>query len=248
MSIHNTISIKISTFLDNIYYNYLIKLYGNKEKNYKNNISSSLFSEDAVKENTEKSQNNDKCSSIMSTMNMKNTLNDILNNNKLFIIKPEYFIYLQYYFIYTFFHYITQHNTFLYSISLHFTYICELVFKNISIKHNYIEKNNTKFLINTSHFLLLYLFFFKIFFLKIYFYYKIFFLINFMIFYTLFNINDIYKQILECIDLNKEFYHPFKIIVLSPNKKFILNIINKTRFFTYSNFLIFINLLLFFIL
>ena len=62
------------------------------------------------------------------------------------------------------------------------------------------------------------------------------------------NINYIYKERMECIDLNKEFYHPFKIIILSPNKKFILNIINKTQFFTYSNFLLFINLLLFFIL
>jgi hypothetical protein len=62
------------------------------------------------------------------------------------------------------------------------------------------------------------------------------------------NINDIYSERLECIKLNKEFYHPLKIIILSPDKKFILNIINKTRFFTYTNFLLFINILLFCIL
>jgi hypothetical protein len=59
------------------------------------------------------------------------------------------------------------------------------------------------------------------------------------------NINNIYTKRLECIDLNKEFYHPFKIIILSPNKNFIKNIINKTKYFTYSNFLIFVNLLFF---
>ena len=84
--------------------------------------------------------------------------------------------------------------------------------------------------------------------LKIYFNYKIFFFTCFTIFYVFMNINDIYIERFECIKLNKEFYHPLKIIILSPNKNFILNIINKTRFFTYSNFLLFINILLFLIL
>ena len=53
MSLHNNIYVKISIFLENIYYKYLTTLYND-------------------------------------------TLNNIFNNNKLFIIKPEYFIYLQY--------------------------------------------------------------------------------------------------------------------------------------------------------
>ena len=205
MSFHKNISVKISIFLENIYYKYLTTLYND-------------------------------------------TLNNIFNNTKLFIIKPEYFIYLQYYFIYTFFHYITYNNIILYSASLHSIHICELIFNILSIKYNYIQKNNTDFLINTSYFLLIYLFIFKIFFLKIYFYYKIFFFTNFTLFYLLMNINNIYNKRLECINTNKEFYHPFKIVILSPDKNFLLNIVNKTKFFTHSNFLIFINLLLFFIL
>jgi hypothetical protein len=225
MSIHNIISTKISNFLNNIYYNYLIQIYENKIIKQNINIDSNI-----VSKNIE-----------------KNKINNIFNNNKLFIIKPEYFIYLQYYFIYTFFYYITN-NTILYSISLHLIHICELIFKNLSLTHNYIPTNNINFLISTSYFVFIYLFFFKIFFLKIYFYYKIFFFTNFTLFYVLMSVNDIYNQRLECIILNKEFYHPLKFLILSPNKKFISNIANKTKFFTYSNFLLFTNLLLFLIL
>jgi hypothetical protein len=194
MSIHNSISIKITTFLESLYNNYLIK--------------------------------------------NKNTINELFNG--------KLFIYLQYYFIYSFFYNITYHNIIFSSISLHSIYICELIFKILSKKYNYMQYN-TQFLINTSYYLSIYLFFFKICFLKIYLYYKIFFFVNFMSYYLLMNINDIYSKRLECINLKKEFYHPFKMIILSPNKNFLLNIINKTKYFTYSNFLIFINFLLFFI-
>jgi hypothetical protein len=172
-------------------------------------------------------------------------INNIFNNNKIFVIKPEYFVYLQYYFIYSHLYNITHNNVILYSISLHMIYICELIFKNISIKYNYIQTNNVIFLIDTSHLLFLYLFSLKIFFLKIYFYYKLYILTNFMLFYLLMNINYIYTERYKCINSNIDFYHPFKFIILSPNKKYILNIINKTKFFTYSNFLLFINILLF---
>jgi hypothetical protein len=221
MSIHNTISIKILTFLDNIYYNYLLKIY--EKKNSSNNT-------------------------IINNNIKKYTLNNIFNDNKLFIIKPEYFIYLQYYFIYTFLHNITTNNIILYSVSMHLIHICDLIYKNLSIKYDYICKNNTNLLINTSYSLFIYLFSLKILFLRLYIYYKIFFFINFILFYILMNINDIYYKRIQSINLNKEFYHPFKIIILSPNKEFMLNIFNKTKFFTYSNFLLFINILLFFII
>jgi hypothetical protein len=203
MSYHDTISNKISIFLNNIYYNYLIKIY-------------------------------------------KNQMNNILNNKEKFIIKLEYLIYLQYYFIYTFFYYITNKNTLLYSISLHSIYLCDLTYKKLSRKYNYIAENNNIILIDTSYSLFLYLFFFKIIFLKIYFQYKIAFFISSTLFYLLMTINDIYNKRLECITVNKEFYHPLKIIILSPNKKFITNVINKTKLFTYSNFLLFINIILLF--
>jgi hypothetical protein len=205
MSYHDKISNNVSLFLNNIYYNYLIKIY-------------------------------------------KNQMNNILNSKEKFIIKLEYLIYLQYYFIYTFFYYITNKNKLLYSISLHSIYICDLTFKNLSKKYDYTAKNNNLILIDTSYLLFLYLFFFKIIFLKIYFQYKIGFFISSALFYLLMTVNDIYNKRLECINLNKDFYHPLKIIILSPNKKFIMNIINKTKLFTYSNFLLFINIFLLFII
>ena len=177
--------------------------------------------------------------------NISNKIVSYLNNISYIKQLNKIFIYLQYYFIYTFFYYMTKNNVLIYSISLHLTYICELIFKSILIKNNYIEENNTLFLINSSKSLFLYLFFFKIIFLKKYLYNKIFLLSSISIFHLLMNINNIYKKRLECIESNKEFYHPFKIIILSPNKNFIKNIINKTKYFTYSNFLIFVNLLFF---
>jgi len=175
--------------------------------------------------------------------NISNKIVPYLNNIYYINKYNKIFVYLQYYFIYTFFYYITKNNIIIYSISLHLIYICELIFKNILIENNYKEENNTLFLINSSKSLFLYLFFFKIIFLKKYLYNKIFLILSIFIFHLLMNINNIYTKRLECIELNKEFYHPFKIIILSPNKDFITNIIHKTKYFTYSNFLIFVNLL-----
>ena len=181
------------------------------------------------------------------------TIHDIISNKLVLIFKnmsfmfPENFIYLQYYFIYTFLYYITKKNIILYSLSLHSVYICELIFNNLSTLNNYKRINNAFFLINTSYLLFIYLFFFKIFFLKIYFYYKMLFLLSSTTFYSLMTINNIYSKRLECINMNQDFYHPLKILIINPNKKFIQNIINKTKFFTYSNFLIFINIFFVFI-
>jgi hypothetical protein len=57
-------------------------------------------------------------------------------------------------------------------------------------------------------------------------------------------INELYSARLKSIELKKDFYHPFKILIITPNKKNIENIINKTNLFTQSSFLFFINLFL----
>jgi hypothetical protein len=154
---------------------------------------------------------------------------------------------MQYYFIYTFLYYVTNNNFILYSASLHLTYICELIFKNLSDKYKYPYKNNIIEFLSSSYLLFLYFLFLKISFLKIYFYNKIFLLSSLSLFYLLITINDVYKKRLESINLNKEFYHPLKIIIFTPDKKVIQNIIEKTNFFTYSNFLLFVNFLFLFV-
>ena len=181
--------------------------------------------------------------------NLKKLYNDTLSNtlklSKFPVIKPELFVYMQYYFIYLFLHYVTNKKLFLYSISLHLTYISGLIFKDLSKKYEYDPIYNIYFLKETSYLLFMYLLFFKIFFLKIQFYNKILMYSLLNSFYLLMNINFIYKERLKCIEEQKEFRHKLKFLIISPEKSFIEKVIYKTRFFTYSNFLFFINILIY---
>ncbi len=172
------------------------------------------------------------------------TLNNIFNYKKIHIIKPEYYIFSSYYFIYTFFYYISNKNLIYYSLSLHLTHISSLLFDNLVKKYDYNSSKDIYFLKNNSYFLFNYLFFFKILFLKTEFYKKLFITSSIHIFFLLTIINDIYKERLKCIITKKEFNHHLKILVFTPNKKVIEDIIKKTSFFTYSNYLLFLNFIL----
>ena len=123
MSIHNKITDKIISFLDNIYYKNLQKIYND-------------------------------------------TLDKIFTYCEYPVIKPEFFIYLQYYFIYTFFYYITNKSLIFYSASLHLTHINGLIFKKLCIQNNYIPSKNSEFLKNTNYLLFMYLLFLKILFFE----------------------------------------------------------------------------------
>ena len=170
-----------------------------------------------------------------------NNLKQLYNNFiEISIIKPDIFVYLQYYLTYTFLYYITNNNLLLYSSSLHLIHINGIIFNNLCIKYNYIPIKNTYFLKDVNYSLFIYLFC-----LKLYFYKKIYLLINVLLFYIIYNINKIYKKRLECINTKKEFKHFLKIIIITPNKKTIENIIYITQIFSYSNFLLFINFLLY---
>lgn len=63
--------------------------------------------------------------------NLKKLYNENIDNifkmYKIHIIKPEYFIFLQYYFIYKIFNYITYKKLIKFSLSLHLMHICSLV-------------------------------------------------------------------------------------------------------------------------
>jgi hypothetical protein len=166
--------------------------------------------------------------------NLKKLYNDTLSNTLKFskfpVIKPELFVYMQYYFIYLFLHYVTNKKLFLYSTSLHLTYISGLIFKDLSKKYEYVPIYNIYFLKETSYLLFMYLLFFKIFFLKIQFYNKILMYSLLNSFYLLLNINFIYKERLKCIEEQKEFRHNLKFLIISPEKSFIEKVIYKTRF------------------
>jgi len=197
----------------------------------------------------------DKISNFLDNMYYKylkklynDSISNIYNYPKFHIIKPEYFIYLQYYFVYTFFNYMTFKKLILYSTSLHLTHISGLVYETLIEKYNYKSKNNIIFLKDTNYLLFMYLFFFKILFLNKNLYIKIFLLNSIYLFYFGYSINFIYKKRLESIENNKELNHYLKILIITPNKETIEKIIKNTRIFTYSNFLIFINILLFMVL
>ena len=180
--------------------------------------------------------------------NLKKLYNENLGNifiyNKFPIIKPEYFVYIQYYFIYTFFYYISNKNLFMYSISLHLTHISGLVYDNLIIKYDYKPEHNIIYIKDNSYFLFMYLFFFKIIFYKIKLKKKIFVLSVISIFYIIININNVYKERLECIKLKKDFKHKFNFLIVSPDKIFIEKVIDYTKNFNYNNFLFFINFLI----
>jgi hypothetical protein len=197
----------------------------------------------------------DKISNFLDNMYYKylkklynDSISNIYNYPKFHIIKPEYFIYLQYYFVYTFFNYITFKNLILYSTSLHLTHISGLVYETLINKYNYKSKNNIIFLKDTNYLLFMYLFFFKILFLNKELYIKIFLLNSIYLFYFGYSINFIYKKRLDSIENNEELNHYLKILIVTPNKETIEKIIKNTCIFTYSNFLIFINILLFMVL
>jgi hypothetical protein len=180
--------------------------------------------------------------------NLKKLYNENLGNifiyNKFPIIKPEYFVYIQYYFIYTFFYYISNKNLFMYSISLHLTHISGLVYDNLILKYDYHPEHNIIYLKDNSYFLFMYLFYFKIIFYKIRFKKKIFILSIISIFYIIININNVYKERLECIKLKKDFKHKLNFLIISPDKIFIEKVIDYTKNFNYNNFLFFINFLI----
>ena len=181
----------------------------------------------------------------------------IFRYSNIAIIKPEYFIYANYYFIYLFFHYMVPNNFLIYSSLLHINYINDLLYDNMLLNYIYVPENDVVFLKQTEKILFQYLFFFKIYFLDINSSNKfsIIFLQN--LFYFLVQIHDIYKQRLLLIesknkeknkkeeknnDMNKNI---LKLFIVSPDKKVIERIAYSIRFATYSNYLFFLNMVIY---
>jgi len=178
----------------------------------------------------------------------ENTLNEIFQVSKFPIFKPDYFVFQQYYLIYSFMYHISYRNTIRYSISLQLFHVFGIIYDNLLIKYDYKPIHNINYLKNIAYILFIYLFWLKISFMNVRLFKKILLLSIFSTFYMLVNINEIYKQRLKCIENNEIFIHPLKILVLTPNKNIIQNIIKKTNIFTYGNFLLCINLFVYLLL
>lgn len=178
----------------------------------------------------------------------KEELNIIFIKNKFPILKPEYFIYAKYYFIYLFSYYLNEKQAFNYIIPLHLIHINDIVLHNLIKKYNYIPSNNIYFLKDTANLIFYYLFNTKLFLLKKY---LLLILTNIFVFGV--NINHVYKKRLLSIENKTDtFLNPknrisdyLKCFIISSNKDNIQNIINLTRHFTYSNYFLFINIIIY---
>ena len=201
----------------------------------------------------------------------------IFRYSNIAIIKPEYFIYANYYFIYLFFHYMLPNNFLIYSSLLHINYINDLLYDIILLNYTYVPENDVIFLKQTEKILFQYLFFFKIYFSDINSSNKFYIIFLQNLFYFLVQIHDIYKQRLLSIERKNSVKdgvfrklhqpaaspaapHPeqallgaaenmnkniLKLFIVSPDKKIIENIAYSFRFATYSNYLFFLNMILY---
>jgi hypothetical protein len=124
-------------------------------------------------------------------------------------------------------------------------YISGILYDNISERYHYKSKYNIIYLKEICQLMFVYLFLLKIIFLRIILFKKIIFIGAISSFYLLLNINELYKYRLKSIEMKEDFRHPLQIFVFSPNKKYIQNIINKTNYFTFTNFLLLTNVLVY---
>jgi hypothetical protein len=172
-------------------------------------------------------------------------LNEIFSKSKFSIIKPDFFVFHQFYLIYYFLYNISLKNTIKYSLSLHLFHIFGIIYDNLLIKYDYKPLYNLSYLKSSAYLLFIYLFFLKLIFIDMYKIKKIFMITSLFLFYLLININEIYSERIKCIENKEIFNHPLKILVITPKKDLIQKIINKTKIFTFSNFLLFINVSLY---
>lgn len=165
-------------------------------------------------------------------------------------IFSEYYVFIQNYLMYNFFYYLNQKKVIHYSFFLHFNHILSLTFKKIIDHREYNSDNhsNILFLKDFNYILFHYFTFLKIIFLKNSIYQTSFLLSCITLFNILNNIHYIYKKRLTSIENNKDFNHFYKFLIITPNKDTIQKIIHHTRYFNYSNYLLFINILFYFFL
>jgi hypothetical protein len=128
---------------------------------------------------------------------------------------------------------------------LHLIPILDNVFQNICSIYNYNPVTNILFLKNTAYTLMMYLLHFKICLHNTSIFNKLLLISSSSTFYLLYRINNVYKKRLESIENKDLFDDEFKILIISPDKKFIKRVIDLTQLFTYDNYLFFINILLF---
>jgi len=181
------------------------------------------------------------------------SITEVLNNIfKINIIKPEVYVYIQYYFIFLLNKSVSAKSYFLTPVFLHGFYIMDKLSTQIITTYQYNNHRNINYLKKTSYILFYYSLYFKILFSHIYNYQKVLLLTVLSTYYILMNVNYVYKQRIEYIknknyDNNDDTRYFSKILIITSNIDTMNKIIKYTNIFNYSLFLGIINLSLFFI-
>jgi len=183
-------------------------------------------------------------------------IDEIMNIEKISILKAEHFILLQYYFVYLINKSITNKSYIFITIFTNGFYSLDII-NNKIINNFYLEKQkNLIYFKKYSSLILYYTIFFKMYIsCSINFYYK-FLLSSFLSsYYLLYNINFTYKKRLEYIQNNKNDknenyknidndYDYSRLLLFTSNKNTLKEVIKYTEIFKFSLFIFFLNIFL----
>jgi hypothetical protein len=175
-------------------------------------------------------------------------IDEIMNIEKITILKSEHFILLQYYFVYLINNSITHKSFIFITLFLNGFYSLDIMNSKM-IDTFYIDDKNR--LINLKHYSF-YILYYTIF-LQTYIscsiniYNKIIFSSVLSSYYLLYKINSSYKKRINCIENNIKDEDYNRLLVFTSNKDTLKTVIKYTEIFRYKIFIFFLNIFLLFI-
>ena len=175
-------------------------------------------------------------------------IDEIMNIEKVTILKAEHFILLQYYFIYLINTSITNKSFIFITLFLNGFYSLDIM--NTTMINNFYNDDKNR-LINLKHYSF-YILYYTIF-LKTYvscsinIYNKIIFSSFLSSYYLLYKINSSYKKRVNCIENNIKDENYNRLLVFTSNKETLKTVIKYTEIFRYKIFIFFLNIFLLFI-
>lgn len=168
-------------------------------------------------------------------------IKELFFESKVFMIKPEMFIYMSFYFLYGLIS--STPYKFDYYIHLHGFYISMLLEKELNKRFMIQSQYDIKLFKN-----IIYMFYIFLIYGKLVLFQKKLIITYMILFHFGMNIHSAYKKrylyIQDKVDMNYGLLE--KILIFTPNKKTIQKISYYTRFFTFSNYLFFLSILIFF--
>ena len=175
-------------------------------------------------------------------------IDEIMNIEKITILKAEHFILLQYYFIYLINTSITNKSFIFITLFLNGFYSLDIM--NSKMINNFYNDDKNR-LINLKHYsfyILYYTFFFKTYIsCSISLFNKIIFSSFLSSYYLLYKINSSYKKRVSCIENNIKDESYNRLLVFTSNKETLKSVIKYTEIFRYKIFIFFLNIFLLFI-